>query len=130
MRRLETHFYFNVADLVHGPDRRSAHHRGEDEGWEVAAGISALDELKLENEAVCYLAQPKDCTNLGRERRAALTPVPLSQTITLRPWLSISAVSAVLAFVFLRDFKLDVGKFCDWVIQRLFFRAGIDETGI
>lgn len=41
-----TYLNLNISDFIDRPDYGSAHHRGEDVGRKVAAGISTLYELK------------------------------------------------------------------------------------
>lgn len=51
-----THFYFNVADLVHGSNRWPTDHRWEDVSWKVASGIATLYELdENKRKYFCYL---------------------------------------------------------------------------
>lgn len=92
------YLHLDVADFVHRPDDWPADHRREDVGWEVAAGVATFHELQQQKYKLTQeLSARGGGAEWDRKRphptvpptETVLTPVPLSQTITCRPLLSI-----------------------------------------
>lgn len=79
-RTINAYLHFYIANFINGSNNRSADHRGENVCGEIATGISAFNELKTNKGYVCVATGYNS---------VFLTPVPLSQTITFLPLLSI-----------------------------------------